>query len=144
MASIKEIMERELQLLVTDIRNNFSKKNRNATGRTSASITYDVRSDGSKVIGEVTAPSHVVELEQGRKPTQGEPTGSSEWYNKLDDWLRARNIPLAAKFPIFRKIHQEGYKGTKGLVTDPVEKSLDRITKRVADAAVENLLKDYK
>ena len=143
MASVETILRRELNLLVTEIRINFNKKNRSATGKTVSQIGSEVDTKGSNVEGIVYAPSHVVQLENGRKPTQGEPTGTSEWYDNPDfeNWMRARNIPLEAKYPIFKKIHEKGFKGSPGLISDPVEKSIDRITERVADAMVDNLFK---
>ena len=143
MASVEQIMRRELNLLVTEIRINFNKKNRSATGKTVSQINYDVETKGGNVVGTVYAPAHIVQLEFGRKPTQGEPTGTSEFYNDpdFDNWLKARNIPISLKYPIFKKIHKEGFKGTKGLVTKPIESSLDRITERIADSLVDNSFK---
>ena len=143
MASIESILRRELNLLVTEIRINFNKKNRSATGKTVSKIGSDVQTKGENVEGIVYAPSHVVQLEEGRNPTQGEPTGNSDWYNSTDfeNWLQARNIPIEAKYPIFKKIHEKGFKGTKGLVTDPIDNALNRITDRIADSLVETTFK---
>ena len=140
MASISDIMQRELDLLVTNLRLSMTKSNRNATGKTSQEINSEVITSVNKVTGIVVAPEHVLQLELGRKPTEGEPTGSSEWYDstEFENWLAARNIPLEAKYPIFKKIHEKGFKGTKGLISKPVENTVDRITERIADSLIDN------
>ena len=139
MATIEDIIQRELDLLIVELRKNMVVKDRNATGHTSASIRANTKKIGSEVVeGTITANSNYKLLETGRNPSKGSPTGSSEWYDKLDDWLQARGIPLEAKFPIFKKIHEKGFKGTPNLISDPIDKALKRIEQRIADFYAED------
>ena len=148
MATIEDIIQRELDLLIVELRKNMVVKDRNATGQTSASIKSNTKKIGDSIIeGTVTANSNYQLLETGRKPSKGSPTGSSEWYDKLDDWLQARGIPLEAKFPIFKKIHEQGFKGTPNLISDPIDKAIKRIEQRIADFYAEdfanNIFKNF-
>jgi hypothetical protein len=94
---------------------------RNASGETSMGIEYKVIEDGDVTRLQILGASHLFELEDGRGPTtQG---GSGVVREKIKDWIRAKGITSnltedSLAFLISRKIHREGYKGTKGVLSD--------------------------
>ena len=118
---LESILRKGLDKAKAGIQSNLVSSGRNASGDTSKSL---------RVVSEITANYVKVSLlgskvlgalEFGRSPTKNRsPKGKSVWFDSLLKWVRLRGLPDGAVYPIFKKINKEGYKGTKGLVTDPV------------------------
>ena len=90
MAKVEEIVSQYLDRTVNELKDNLTKNNRVATGETRDSIKSSVTVSGSKVIGVITSNEALDIIRTGRKPTGGDPTGTSVWFDKLRDWVKAR------------------------------------------------------
>ena len=61
------------------------------------------------------------------------------WEKDLRDWMRIRGIDQSAFYPIWRKINRDGYKGTKGLVTDPINVLTDSLAKELSIIIIKDI-----
>lgn len=123
--------------LVTAVRNDvihsLQANGREATGATIKELQQ--ATINNKVM--LLAPSWITALENGRKPTpEGTPPSDPTLREALIPWLDARGIPQSAAYAVAKKIHQKGYKGTPGVLSEPL--SDDNIN-RLADQAADNL-----
>jgi hypothetical protein len=113
--------------------------NRNASGKTSESIQFEVLETREKVLFQVVADKTIVTLQEGRGPTDKQGNGSLK--NAIRQWVRDKGIKSdlpeeTLVYLITRKIHREGYKGTPGLIDDIINESLiDLIQERVSEIA---------
>ena len=116
---IGNILTKGLDSLKNDITENLYKNNRVASGKSAKSLKVKVEVKGDEIKGVLLGSSVLEQLEFGRGSTKN--AGSTAtWERELRDWMRIRGIPESAFYPIWRKINRDGYKGTKGLVTDPI------------------------
>ena len=117
MSNVQQILTQRLDEAVKALQDNLVKNNRVATGRTKNSIKSTVVDNGNQLVGTVTASSVLNIIQSGRKATSGEPTGSSVWFDQLRQWVQARGLPSEAVYPIFKKIHKEGWEGTPDIIS---------------------------
>lgn len=87
MTTVSQILEKFGQDSVTLLRSNMAKAGQNATGETSSNIQSNMVSD-TRV--QVSAPDYIYVLETGRKPRES--SQESNFNNKLEKWVQARNI----------------------------------------------------
>lgn len=129
-----EFLEREGDRIVRDLQDSFQRNNRNATGKTSKGLKSEVK--GNSLI--VDGSEHIKWLVDGRDPTEQKGTpGKSVWFDDLVEWVEARGFEASAVFPIFKKIHEEGFDPTPALISDVINDQLiDRITKEAADVVL--------
>jgi len=135
---LSELLNREGASLVEALRESMETYGRNATGETSRSIEYIVKEDEDNTTLTILGNSNLFELEDGRGPTrQG---GSGVVKEKIREWIKAKGITSdlsedSLVFLISRKIHREGYAGTKGLLTDVFnEQRIDALGNAIAEA----------
>lgn len=135
---LTDVLNREGATLVDALRESMENYGRNATGETSRSIEYTVTEDGDFTSLKILGNGNLFELEDGRGPTrQG---GSGVVREKIKEWIVAKGITSdlsldSLAFLISRKIHREGYAGTKGLLTDVFnEQRINDIGNAIADA----------
>lgn len=126
MDKVRDILTQRLGQAVNALKQSLKDSNRVATGKTRDSIKSTVTVSGSKVVGMITASEVLGIIETGRKATGGQPTGSSVWFDSLREWVRARGLPEESVYPIFKKIHKEGWEGTAGLITDIINEQFVR------------------
>jgi len=133
------ILQNGLNGLLNDITENLYKNNRVASGKTAKSlkVVIDVKPDVIK--GQLIGSSVLEILEYGRGKTKNAGSTAS-WESDLREWMRIRGIDQSAFYPIWRKINSEGYEGTKGLITDPIEKFKKTFAKELKTEVV----KDFK
>jgi hypothetical protein len=139
---IEEILRKGLDKVKSKIQSNLVSSGRNASGSTSKSL---------KVVSEVSADSVKVSLlgskvlgalEFGRSPSEKGQKGKRTWEKELRDWMRLRGIDQSLFYPIWRKINRDGYKGTKGLVTDPIEEFKKEVSKQLSLQIVKDFRKN--
>jgi hypothetical protein len=136
---IAEILKKGLDSLSESIKKSLFNNDRVVTGKTAKSLRVDVKSTATQVKGALYGSSVLEQLEFGRGKTKN--GGSNRaWEDDLRLWMKFRNIPQSAFYPIWRKINKEGYKGTAGLVSNPV----DDFKKGVAKDIKSIILKDFK
>lgn len=117
MGRFEELLTPVFDVIKEDVINSMHANNRVATGETMREI--EVRLLPNKI--QLLAPEYIDALEQGRKPTRsGAPASDPTLSERLKAWCRARGIDENRRFAIARKIHREGYKGTPGVLTEPL------------------------
>ena len=130
---------------VNRYRGSLQNKNRVATGKTNAAIRSESNANGFTVY----APEHVNALEDGRGPTKDkskkyDKTEQSDFFQSIIEWCRARGIDEGAAFPIYRKINQEGFEGTPGVLSDPTEDIIKNTKFSLAKEAKTEILNSIK
>ena len=129
---LAEILDRHGQLIVDAIRQALVDADRVATGRTRDSIQHEVTGDN---VLTVTGRDATLTLEYGRPPTGEGVSGVSyekgSFYQQIVEWVAARGIDEAAAYPIYVKINREGFEGTEGLISQPVDEAIQNMIKAV-------------
>jgi len=137
MAKDNEILMKFGQEVVKRLRANYLKYDRVATGDTSKSTQSKV--DGNSLI--VDAREHTSTLEYGRKPTGLDVKPSFDFVAKIQRWINARGLNYNA-YAVARKIHQSGFEGTPGVLTDVINDSLfEELYEKLQEDYVINITK---
>lgn len=133
--------------VVDSIRRNMSAAGVDATGRTSKSLKYEVKQEGSKTILKVTGKPFIMVIETGRKATPSYKP-SSDFVKSIKEWAASKGIDTRFAYSIAKSIHKEGTKGTPGLISDVINQSLiDKIAKdsleKFAAGFMKNIVAQY-
>ena len=136
---IETILNKDLTTLLNDVSENLYKNNRVASGKTAKSLKVVTKIAGEKIIGTLFGSSVLDTLEYGRGKTKN-PSSSATWAADLRGWMRIRGVPEGAFYPIWRKINRDGYKGTPGLISNPV----DKFKKALGVSLKDEILKDFR
>ena len=154
MVNIEEIVSNYLERTVNALKDNLTKNDRVATGKTRDSIKKSVTVNGSKIEGVITSNKALDVIRTGRNPTGGSKTGSSVWFEQLREWVIARNgwfggvtdekAINAITHAVFNKIHDKGWEGTPNIIYDVIDENwvdgLNReISRAISDEARNNL-----
>ena len=132
-----------LETLKTDIINSLQSNNKYATGRTAREIT--IVEDGSSL--QLQLPAYVQELETGRGPTSKNAIpGNPPMIQRIQQWCRAKGIPVEAAWAIKKTIDKNGYKGITGIITEPIsddniEMRLSPLMLSIADDVIDEIAK---
>jgi hypothetical protein len=132
------------------LKDSLRKANRNASGRTSDSINFEIFEDSDKLTFQVVANKSIRALQDGRKPTENGGTGKVKYL--IRQWINDRGIipkdgisKDSLVYLITRKIHEKGYKGTPGLIDDVINDSLiDIITQGVGGIVGNEFVKEIR
>lgn len=135
---IGSILQKGLDVLLNDITQSLYKNNRVASGKTARSLKVVMNVGSDIVKGSLLGSSVLEQLEFGRGKTKNG-SNSATWEKELRDWMRIRGIEQSAFYPIWRKINRDGYKGTKGLITDPITSFKNTIAKELGAVIVKDL-----
>ena len=153
MISVVDILTKELTSIKDDIAENIIDQKRSATGKTVKSLKVEVKEEGSIITGTISGRGSILTLEDGRGKSRS--NGSGDWKDELRAWMRARSIPQEAFYPIWKTLNEKGWNttlpnrtnpngGTKGIISDPINKGLESIEKKVSDFFIESALNDIK
>ena len=116
--------------LVAEIKQSIS--GHQATGKTSASLRYEIKGDGSRDILRVLGRPYIMALETGRKATPQYTKPSYAFVQSIREWLKAKGSDQGLAYVIARSIHHKGTKGTPGIISDPVNKYVELIKQETA------------
>jgi len=117
MESLEQILAEGLGDLKTDLIGSLTQNNRVASGKTISEL--EVTAIGT--VGTLSGPLYITALEEGRKPTSpGAVAGDPTLFQAIQVWCAARGIPAEAACPITKKIHEQGYVGTPGVISTPL------------------------
>lgn len=106
-----------LELLKTDVINSMQANGRYATGQTAVQIT--IVSDSTKA--QLQLAGYIQELEKGRGPTgKNALPGDPPMIQRIQEWCRAKGLPDKAAWAIKKSIDKKGYKGIKGIISEPL------------------------
>lgn len=133
--------------VVDSIRRNMASAGIDATGRTSKSLKYEVKEEGSKTILKVTGKPFIMVIETGRKATPSYKP-SVDFVKSIQVWAAAKGIDTRFAYAIAKSIHKEGTKGTPGVISDVINPGLiEKITKdslqKFASEFTKNIVAQY-
>lgn len=119
--------------VVTQIKANLASTGTNATGKTSASLRFEVIQQGEKAILKVFGRPFIATVETGRKATPEYTKPSASFVQSIREWAAARGIDQGAAYAIAKSIHKKGTPPTgKQIISNVVNQSLtDRISKDI-------------
>ncbi len=96
--------------VVDQIRQNLASTGTNATGRTSASLRFEVTDETDKQILRVIGKPYFNVVQTGRKATPEYGNPSKDFVEAIKQWAKARGIEEGAAYGIAKSIHQKGTK----------------------------------
>lgn len=142
MISVADILEKELNKISEDVAKSIKDNDRSATGKTIRSLKVEVKESGNETTGTLSGRGFITTLETGRGASKS--NGSGGWKEDLLEWMRARSIPAEAFYPIWKTIQERGWNtslpnrtnpngGTKGIISEPIEKGLQSIEQQIAN-----------
>lgn len=143
---LADVIKNKMDQGVKDLQESLKRNDRIATGDTSKSIRSEVTTRGNAVIAVMYGPKHLPLLQSGRRPTHTR----EQWAKDkgkggapiapLERWLRARGLnvsPWAIKYSVDTK----GFKGTPGLIDEPLG---DKFRNEVMRSATQAIIQDLK
>ena len=105
-----------LQSLKTDVLNSLQAKGK-TTNQTAAQII--ITTDGNKATMQL--PGYLEILEKGRGPTsKNAPQSNPSMIQRIKEWCQAKGLPGKAAWAIKKSIDKKGFKGTPGLLSEPL------------------------
>ncbi len=131
-----------LDSLKTDIINSMQANGKYATGQTAQQIT--IEGDDDKM--QLQIPAYIQILETGRAPTgKNAQPGNPPMIDRIKQWCQAKGIPDKAAWAIKKSIDKNGYKGTPGILSEPlgddnINLRLNQVTGPMADAMVQQIV----
>lgn len=96
--------------VVDQIKQNLASTGTNATGRTAASLRFEVVDQTDKQILRVIGKPYFKVVETGRKATPQYTKPSQQFVDAIAEWLKARGKSEASAYGIAKSIHQKGTK----------------------------------
>ena len=153
MISVVDILTKELTSIKDDIAENIIDQKRSATGKTVRSLKVEVKEEGNIIKGTISGRADILDLEQGVDANKFKKSNSS--FIEIREWVVAKGINVAATVPIWRALNERGWNttlpnrtnpngGTKGIISDPINKGLESIEKKVSDFFIGSALNDIK
>ena len=142
MSEIQEMLHVVADQMVIDLKESMANNNRVATGSMAESLEVVDIEDGVAIY----AHPFIWVIETGRKPTPpGTLPSDPTLVQALVPWLAARGIDENAKYAIAKKIHQEGWEGTPGILSgilndDHLSEILYKVFEAYSDGVVQNFL----
>lgn len=92
--TIEETLRRSLEDCIADIRRRHEQAGQKATGRTSAALEARLRTEGTRIIGEIWGMPYTGALETGSRPARrkGTPEERRQMVQSLMEWCRIRGL----------------------------------------------------
>jgi hypothetical protein len=132
-----------LESLKTDIINSLQANGKYATGQTATQIII-LNNDGKL---QLQLPGYMLVLETGRGPTNKDAVaGDPPMIQRIQQWCQAKGIPDKAAWAIKKSIDKKGYKGTAGILTEPLGEDninlrLNPVMDIIADSISEEMIR---
>lgn len=139
--TIREAIEKELDLVIKTTQDNLIKTGKNVTGKTAQSMRKEVKDDGPKIVGTVYVPKYFKVVETGRRPTPDKKP-SREMLDNIREWANAKGLTKGAEWAIATTINKEGTKlwkegGREDIFTPATdENAAQSMSERVGSVAV--------
>lgn len=134
--------------VVDQIKQNLSSSGTNATGRTAASLRFEVINETDKQILRVIGKPYFKVVETGRKATPEYTNPSKQFVADILEWVKARGIDEKAAYGIAKSIHQKGTKlfrdgGRQDIFSNVVTPTfVDELSKSVLDQFTNEYLRN--
>ena len=130
---------------VQAIRNNLASTGTNATGKTSQSLRFEVKNEGSKITLKIIGKPYLAVVETGRKDTPQYEKPSVEFVASIQEWMNAKGKEGSA-YAIAKSIHQHGTKlfqkgGRQDIISNVINQGLvNNISKDILNKFANDLL----
>lgn len=130
--------------LVGKVKDSLLNKKKEATGRLINSISSSVLKENDRILINVYAEEYFNYVERGRLPGKFIPI------NKLQEWMKLKNIPLQYTYPINFNIYKYGIKPTpvlKDILSDIENDVINKIQKSMKveiDMFITNRFRELK
>ena len=106
-----------LSSLKTDVVHSMQAKGKYTTGQTAQQITIEASNEKA----QLQLPAYMQALETGRSPTgKNALPGNPPMIDRIKQWCQAKGIPDKAAWAIKKSIDKNGYKGTPGILSEPL------------------------
>lgn len=131
-AELIQILSQYGKETVSAIQSNLASTGTNATGKTSQSVRYEIKQEGTKTTLKLVGKPFIAVVETGRKPTP-EYKPSEAFVESIQEWMNAKGVDGSA-YGIAQAIHKEGTKlfrdgGRKDIISNVINQNLiDRIS----------------
>jgi hypothetical protein len=128
--------------LKTDLIHSMQAKGKYATGQTAQQIIIE----GDANNYQLNLPAYIQALETGRSPTgKNAIPGSPPMIDQLKQWCEAKGISDKAAWAIKKSIDKKGYRGTPGIISEPLSDAninlrLNQAADPMADALVQQIV----
>lgn len=145
---VLSILSQNGTTIVDQIKQNLASTGTNATGRTSASLRFEVIDNHDKQILRVIGKPYFTVVETGRKATPQYTNPSKQFVDDIIQWVKARGIEEKAAYGIAKSIHAKGTKlfqsgGRTDIVSSVINQTLvDSISKSILDKFAQEYLKN--
>jgi len=143
MSKENDILTELVTSIRADVANSLQEKGRFASGHTIEELQV-VNVNESKV--QLEAAPWTIFLETGRPPTSPDaPKGDPTVFQRIQEWIAFKGtIPASAAYAITQKIHKQGYKGTPGVLSNPLsDDNIDKRANEVAENLANLLITDF-
>jgi hypothetical protein len=147
--SVKEILNKELNTLKSDIKDRHIKEGQRVTGKTIGTL----RTETQDMSGQLLGAEYIGVLEKGRKGGKV----PSDFKKKLVEWAKAKGITFGSqtelnRFAYFlsKRIQKEGTltnKHNKDIFTTPIDEFTKRLLKEISAfyvSEIKNIIYDTK
>jgi len=139
---INDVLLDFLDSLKIDVIHSLQANGKLATGRSAQQIT--IVSEDNKA--QLQLPGYLHILETGRAPTGPNPiAGNPPMIDRIKEWCASKGIPDKAAWAIKKSIDKNGYKGTQGILSEPlgddnVNLRLNPATENIADIIAQQVI----
>lgn len=144
--SVEQVLKQQAQIGADTLKQSLINNGRNASGGTVSSVK-GIATISPKMLIEIIGSEVIFILKDGRQPTGKGQGGGGKKGSFLEDiraWVRSKGIPIEAAYPIYKKINEEGYKGTPTLF-DGLDRWLDNLIDNILPKMVkEQALKEIR
>lgn len=146
LAETLQILSQYGNSTVAQIQQNLASTGTNATGKTSRSIHFEVKTDGDKQVLRVLGKPFLFVVETGRKATPNYTKPSKQFVASIKEWADTKGLGKFA-YAIAKSIHQKGTKlhrdgGREDIISNVVNQSLtDQISKDILKQFSDTYLK---
>lgn len=144
MPEIFDVIQSNTIDLVNNIRANLGATGTNATGKTSQSLKFEIKQEGTKFSIQLKGRPFFMTVQTGRKPTPDKKP-SREMIQNIGEWVNARGLDESAVWAIATKIQQRGtrlwFEGGRDDIVDPaVDQYINDLSQGLLKAEAENFI----
>lgn len=134
--------------LINDIRANLGVTGTTATGKTSQSLRFELKQEGSKYKVQLFGRPFFMTVETGRRPTPDKKP-SREMIDNLREWMDARGMDSSKVWGVATKIQQRGTRlwfegGREDIVQPAVDEFINGVSQDLLKLEADNFILQVK
>lgn len=134
--------------LINDIRANLGATGTTATGKTSQSLRFELKQEGSKYKVQLFGRPFFMTVETGRRPTPDKKP-SREMIDNLREWMDSRGMDSSKVWGVATKIQQRGTRlwfegGREDIVQPGVDEFINGVSQDLLKLEADNFILQVK